>query len=82
MTMTGCGIVNDEPNKPDKNAKRDKAVADCAGNECRVRITCRSGVVHVLIGPAPVSVRTSKRVLRSTITADFAGSSSDKVIRC
>jgi hypothetical protein len=29
-----------------------------------------------------VSVRTSKRVLRSTITADFAGSSSDKVIRC
>ncbi|MCA1683869.1 MAG: hypothetical protein LC708_01885 [Actinobacteria bacterium] len=82
MAMPGCGIVNDEPKKPDKNAKRSKAKVDCAGSECRVRITCRSGRRHVLIGPGPVSVRTTTTALRTTLTVDFAGSRDDKLIRC
>jgi hypothetical protein len=79
LSLSGC-IVNDEPKKPDK-AKRNKAVAKCAGAECRVRVTC-NGRVSVLLGPAPVQIRTSKRVLRTTIVADFAGSSHDQVVRC
>jgi hypothetical protein len=79
LSMTGC-IVNDEPKKPDK-AKRNKAVARCSGDECRVRVTC-NGRVSVLLGPAPVQIRTSKRVLRTEIVADFAGSSHDQVVRC
>jgi hypothetical protein len=44
-------------------------------------VTC-NGRVSVLLGPAPVQIRTSKRVLRTTIVADFAGSSHDQVVRC
>ncbi|MEY2517464.1 MAG: hypothetical protein QOJ89_4822 [bacterium] len=79
LSLSGC-IVNDEPKKPDA-AKRNKAVARCSGDECRVRVTC-NGRVSVLLGPAPVQIRTSKRVLRTTIVADFAGSSHDQVVRC
>ena len=82
VTMTGCGIVDDEPQKPDSKPTRSKAKADCAGGECRVRITCASGRVHVLIGPAPVRVSTQSTALLTTMTADFAGSRHDKLIRC
>jgi len=79
LSLSGC-IVNDEPKKPDKG-KRNKAVARCAGGECRVRVTC-NGRVSVLLGPAPVQIRTSKKILQTTIVADFAGSSRDQVVRC
>ena len=79
LSLSGC-FVNDEPKKPDK-AKRNKAVANCSGAECRVRVTC-NGRVSVLLGPAPVQIRTSKKILQTTIVADFAGSSRDQVVRC
>ncbi len=82
VAVTGCGIVDDEPRKPASKPTRTKAKVDCAGAECRVRIACASGRVHVLIGPAPVRVSTQKTALVTTLTADFAGSRHDKLIRC
>jgi hypothetical protein len=77
-TASGCG-GGGEPSKPAH--RRTSAVADCAGYECRVRVSC-NGRISVLLGAAPVSVRTSKSALRTTVIADFAGSHDDAVVRC
>jgi hypothetical protein len=76
-TAAGCG--GGEPSKPAH--RRSSAVADCAGYECRVRVSC-NGRISVLRGAAPVSIRTSKSALRTTVIADFAGSHDDAVVRC
>jgi hypothetical protein len=77
--IAGCG-VNDSPKSPGKSAG-NSAKARCAGVECRVRIVCK-GRVHVVVGPAPVNVRTSKTALVTTFFADFAGSRNDATVRC
>lgn len=76
---SGCG-VDDEPKKPSKRAP-SSAVATCAGYECKVRIKCK-GKVYLRFGPAPVKVNTAKTALRTTVYADFAGSSQDAEVRC
>jgi hypothetical protein len=80
VSLAGC-FVNDDPQKPDKPGARSRASARCAGYECRVRVTCK-GHVSVLLGPAPVDVRTRRTLLQTTIVADFAGSKDDRVVRC
>jgi hypothetical protein len=74
---SACG-GDDSPKKP---APRNSAIAKCAGHECRVRVRC-NGRLSVLLGAAPVRIRTSKSLLRTTIVADFAGSRDDYVVRC
>ena len=78
VATPGCG--GGDPSKPAQRP-RNSAVADCAGHECRVRVMC-NGRRSVLLGAAPVSVRTSRSLLRTTIVADFAGSADDFVVRC
>ena len=82
MLAAGSGCGDDSPEPTTKKPKRSKAVGDCAGAECRVKVTCKSGRVYVRTGPAPVRIRTSNSLLRTTIIADFAGSKDDSVIRC
>ncbi len=82
ITTTGCAIVDDAPKKPDGSARPSTAEADCAGYECRVRVTCRGGRRYVRIGPAPVRVTSNNAILQTRITVDFAGSRDDSVIRC
>lgn len=79
-SVSGCG-VNDDPKTPSGDRPRDSAKATCAGAECRVRVTCK-GEVKVVVGPAPVEIRTSKSALRSAVLADFAGTGHDQTIRC
>jgi len=80
VVLSGC--VRDEPPKRSTTSPpRNKAVARCAGQECRVRVTCK-GRVSVRLGAAPVRVRTSNTALRTAIFLDFAGSRDDVVIRC
>lgn len=74
------GCAGDEPKAPPEQPP-GKAVATCAGAECKVRVTC-NGKVHVRVGPAPVDVRTTRSALRTSVTADFAGSRHDAVVRC
>ena len=80
MAASACGGgESDKP--PASKAPRDRAIADCAGNECRVRVRCK-GRNYVRRGTAPVDIRTSKTALTTTIVADFAGSRHDAMIRC
>ena len=80
IAISACGLgESDKP--PASGGPRDSAVADCAGNECRVRVVCK-GRVYIRRGTAPVRIRTSKSPLTTTIVADFAGSREDAVIRC
>jgi hypothetical protein len=81
MTMSGCGFGDKAKEEPRK-VTRSKAKARCAGAECRVRVTCARGRVYVRVGPAPVRIRTSDTLLRTTIVIDFAGSRANSVIRC
>ena len=74
---SACG-GGDSPKKP---PPRNSAIAKCAGHECRVRVMC-NGRRSVLFGAAPVRIRTSKSLLRTTIIADFAGSRDDFAVRC
>ena len=78
VVAVGCGggDSSKQPAHP-----RNSAVARCAGAECRVRVRC-NGRLSVLFGAAPVRIRTSKTLLRTTIIADFAGSRDDFVVRC
>jgi hypothetical protein len=77
VVLSGCG----DTRTPAGKAPRSSAVARCTGAECRVRIRCK-GKLHIRRGPAPVSIRTSKTALVTTIIADFAGSKNDALIRC
>jgi hypothetical protein len=79
-TMSACG-GGESPKPSTTGTPRDAAVANCAGNECRVRVRCK-GHVYVRRGSAPVRIRTSKTALSTTIIADFAGSREDAMIRC
>jgi hypothetical protein len=76
--VSGCG--GDKASPPAAHPP-NRAVGRCAGHECRVRVTC-NGRVSVLLGAAPLRLRTSKSALRTTIVADFAGSHDDTVVRC
>jgi len=78
FAIVGC--AGDAPKEPGKRP-RSKAAATCVGAECRVRVTCK-GKVYVRVGPAPVDVRSSTTALRTSITADFAGTRHDALIRC
>lgn len=79
LALSGCG--DGDASKPaTTTGPRDAARARCADNECRVRVTCK-GKVYVRRGSAPVSIRTTKTALVTTIVADFAGPD-DAVIRC
>lgn len=79
-TTSGCGI-DDAPKSPAKKHARSSAVARCAGQECKVRVTCK-GRVHMRFGAAPVTIHTSKTAVLTTIFLDFAGSRDDAVVRC
>lgn len=76
--LTGCG--GGDSDEPPSKRVRDSAKANCKGNECTVRFTCK-GRVTIRRGAAPVRIRSSKSALVTTIIADFAGSR-DAVIRC
>ena len=79
-TVSACGIGGSS-DSPTTTAPRNAAVADCAGNVCRVRLTCK-GRLYIRRGTAPVRIRTAKSALKTTIIADFAGSGHDAVITC
>jgi len=80
VTTAGCG-VNDSPKTQTNGRAPSSAVARCAGQECKVRITCK-GRVQMRFGAAPVDVRTSRSALVTTIFIDFAGSRDDATVRC
>jgi hypothetical protein len=79
--LSGCGS-GDSDDPPSKDARaRNAAKANCKGNECKVRFTCK-GRVTIRRGAAPVRIHSSRSALVTTIIADFAGSRDDVVVRC
>lgn len=80
VATAGCG-VNDEPKSPDTSKPRNSAKARCVAGECSVRVICK-GKLSVVVGPAPVKIRTRDTALRTSVVADFAGSDYDATVRC
>jgi len=77
---SGCGDSG-SPKTPARTPPPSSAVANCSGQECKVRVTCK-GRVHHRLGAAPVRIRTSKTAVVTSIFIDFAGSGQDAVVRC